>query len=68
MYQAITYNVITKLNEYEYYDFLENGYKLYFDDDVILKNNQFISITNNTINSANFFYWKDVDIIKEEIN
>ena len=27
MYQAITYNVITKLNEYEYYDFLENGYK-----------------------------------------
>lgn len=68
MYQVITYNMITKLNEYEYYDFLENGYKLYFNDDIFKKNNQFISITDNIINSANFFYWKDVDIIIEEIN
>lgn len=37
MYQVITYNMITKLNEYEYYDFLENGYKLYFNDDIFKK-------------------------------
>ena len=58
MYQVITYNMITKLNEYEYYDFLENGYKLYFNDDIFKKNNQFISITDNIINSANFFIGK----------
>lgn len=68
MYKVIVYNVINNFYEYEYYDFLENGYKLYLNSDIKEKDGNFISINNDIIysSSANFFYWKDIKIKEEE--